>query len=235
MDHAHVYETGRERIAALLASVPDGASRPVPACPGWTVKEVVAHLAGLAGDWRAGNLAGYGGEEWTAAHVTARQDHDIEGIVAEWADHAAAIAPALADPAAAGLPEYMPMIVITDLAAHEHDIRSAVNRPGAQDSEAVHIGLASQIGGLRQHFARLGIPPLRVEALGVRDWMVGRGDPVATVRGGAFELFRATGGRRTRAQVRQLDWEGESEQFIENFLQPPYSWPEAEVEEADRP
>ncbi len=235
MDHAHVYEAGRERIAALLAGAPDGAARSVPACPGWTVKDVVAHLAGLAGDWRAGNLAGYGGEEWTAVHVTARHDDDIEGIMAEWSDHAAAMAPALADPEAAGLPNYMPMIVITDLAAHEHDIRGALERPGAQDSEAVHIGLASQIGGLRLHFARLGLPPLGVEAVGLRDWMVGRGDPVATVRGDGFDLFRATGGRRTIGQVRQLDWEGESEQFIENLLQPPYSWPEVDFERASRP
>ncbi len=218
-----VYQQARERVAALVLDADPAAE--VPACPGWTVKDVVAHLAGLAGDWRHGNLAGYATEPWTAKQVADRREASIAGIVAEWADHAVAIAPHLTDPEAAGLPSYMPTIVVTDLAAHEHDLRHALGRPGARDSQAVHIGLRSQVGGLRQHFGGLGLPPLLVRADGLREWMVGRGEPVATLRGDPFDLFRATGGRRTQDEVHALDWSGDAEQFASNLLQPPFDWP----------
>ncbi len=230
-DHDRIYDETRERICALAGADPAAADRRVPACPEWRVKDVVAHLAGLAADWRAGNLTTYGTDEWTAAQVEERRERGLAEVVAEWAEHAAAIAPALADPAAAGVPTYMPAVVITDLAAHEHDIRHALDRPGARDSQAVQVGLGSHVGGLRLHFGGLGLPPLRVVAEGWREWMVGRGEPVATVRGSAFELFRATGGRRTPEQVRALDWEGDAEPFVADFLQRPYGWPDTAIDE----
>ena len=36
---------------------------PVPTCPGWTVRDVVAHLAGLADDWLTGNLEVYASDD----------------------------------------------------------------------------------------------------------------------------------------------------------------------------
>lgn len=224
MNAADIYQDSRRRVTALVRDADPGS--PVAACPGWTLHDVVAHLAGLAADWRRGNLAGYATEPWTAAQVESRRDAALDDMLDEWEGHADAIAPALADPGAAGLPAYMPMIVVTDLAAHEHDLRGALGQPGARDSAAVHIGLRSQIGGLRQHFGALGLPPLRVEAVGLRDWMVGQGDPAAALRATAFDLLRATGGRRTMDEVRALDWTGEAEPFVANFLQPPFGWPD---------
>ncbi len=63
MNVAEVYEETRERVSALVGDTP-GDTR-VPACPEWTVTDVAAHLAGLAGDWRHGNLAAYASEPWT--------------------------------------------------------------------------------------------------------------------------------------------------------------------------
>jgi hypothetical protein len=47
----------------------------VPTCPGWTVRDVVAHLAGLCEDWVQGRLAGYASEAWTANQVERLASH----------------------------------------------------------------------------------------------------------------------------------------------------------------
>jgi uncharacterized protein (TIGR03083 family) len=231
VDNAAIYDETRRRIGDLVRRHPDGARLTVAACPAWSVRDVVAHLAGLAADWRNLNLADYGSDAWADAQIASRAGFDIATLLEEWDEHTEAIRPMLTDPESAGLPAYMPAIVITDLAAHEHDIRGALAEPGARDSEAVTVGLRSQVGGMRQHFGRLGLPTLRIDAVGVREWMIGTEEPVATLRGTAFELFRATGGRRTMDEVRAMGWEGDREVFIPHLLQPPYGWPEAPLGE----
>jgi uncharacterized protein (TIGR03083 family) len=226
LNAAAIYNETRERLSALVRRAGDRVGRPVPACPDWTVRDVIAHLTGLAADWRHDNLADYASPNWTETQVRERHDRELDTLLEEWADHSAAISPMLNAPAAAGLPDFMPLVVITDLAAHEHDVRGALGSPGARDSVAIQVGLRSQIGGLRQHFMALGVEPLRVVATGMRDWMVGRGEPAATVEADPFELFRATGGRRTMDEVRSLLWTGDAEPFITHILQPPFEWPE---------
>ena len=51
------YHDARTRIAALVADLsPQERAAPVPACPGWQVRDVVAHLAAAAEDAAAGRL-----------------------------------------------------------------------------------------------------------------------------------------------------------------------------------
>lgn len=71
----------RERVTALARELtPDHEAVPVPACPGWTAHDVLAHLAGVAADATSGNLAGAPGPAWTAAQVDARRDRSVEAI-----------------------------------------------------------------------------------------------------------------------------------------------------------
>jgi hypothetical protein len=63
-----VYEGGRRRILELVADLDDRAvATPVPACPEWSVQDVVAHLTGVCADIMAGNVAGAATDPWTAA------------------------------------------------------------------------------------------------------------------------------------------------------------------------
>src|SRR5207245_258980 len=98
----------------------------VPACPEWTVHDVIAHLAGVCADIINGNLAGVATESWTAAQVDARRAHTVEQIIAEWSEVAPQVE-AMADhfPGRAG-----PQLVF-DLTTHEHDLRGALGRPDA--------------------------------------------------------------------------------------------------------
>ena len=60
------YRSVRERLGDLLRTLPlpadpEAASPwelPVPACPGWRVRDVLAHLVGNLEDGRAGRISG---------------------------------------------------------------------------------------------------------------------------------------------------------------------------------
>ena len=100
---------------------------PVPATPGWTVHDVVAHLTGLAGDWVHGNLDGYASPEWTQGHVDERVGRTPGSLAAEWAHHADGLTAILRDPLGSGLPDPLiaafgpvpaigwPDVIVTDI------------------------------------------------------------------------------------------------------------------------
>ena len=59
MELATLYAETRGRLLDLAASTDDErACTPVPALPGWTVKDAYAHLAGLCADMLDGRLDG---------------------------------------------------------------------------------------------------------------------------------------------------------------------------------
>src|SRR5437763_7932093 len=85
-DYGLLYAAARERVSALVTDLADGQlSTSVPSCPGWTVHDVVAHLAGTVADVQAGRLDGVGSDPWTAAQVEARRATPVDEIVEEWA------------------------------------------------------------------------------------------------------------------------------------------------------
>jgi Mycothiol maleylpyruvate isomerase N-terminal domain len=52
------YEAVHARVAALVLE--GDPETPVPACPEWRVRDVIAHLVGLCEDWVDHRLDGYG-------------------------------------------------------------------------------------------------------------------------------------------------------------------------------
>ena len=79
LDHGVQYEGIRSRIDDLTRGT-DG-STPVATCPGWTVRDVVAHLTGLCEDWVDGNLLGYASDTWTAAQVARFEGWSVDDIL----------------------------------------------------------------------------------------------------------------------------------------------------------
>lgn len=54
---ARIYQDTRERITSLLSDLDDAAlNTAITACPGWSVRDVVAHLAAVADDFGHGRL-----------------------------------------------------------------------------------------------------------------------------------------------------------------------------------
>jgi uncharacterized protein (TIGR03083 family) len=83
-DWAELYRTNVDAVTSLAEALSDDqlATR-VPATPEWTVREVLAHLAGSPADALSGRMDGAPGAEWTARHVGERADRSPDELVAE--------------------------------------------------------------------------------------------------------------------------------------------------------
>lgn len=208
----NAYAETRGRIAQLVTRPDDSKLlAPVPTCPAWKVKDVIAHLAGEASDFSSGQLEGAGSDEWTGRQVAARREHTIDQLLEEWDQHSVALEAMLRDG-----PERMKAIIVTDAACHEHDIRAALGAPGGRDTEASRIALETGISALGRRITEAGLPSLRV-VTDQRDWVAGDGGPATSVHSDPFELTRALFGRRSPSQIKSLMWDAAPEPYVKIF------------------
>jgi uncharacterized protein (TIGR03083 family) len=204
-DLSALYTDTHARLAALVAGMDAPAlDTPVPACPGWSVHDVVAHELAVTEDALAGQLTGPPTEEQTAAQVARFRGHDMRDMLAAWA----VTAPQFGDIVAAF--EVWPAVI--DIVSHEQDIRGALSRPGGRDSAAVRLCADALIAYLT--------PPAPVRVL-VEDteFRVGPDDgaelALVTSR---FEALRWRMGRRSRAQLAALDWSGDPSPVLDHLV-----------------
>lgn len=141
-------------------------------------------------------------DPWTQAQVDARRDASLAAMLDEWADAGPQVAAMLED-----FPEPYGRQVVADLAVHEHDIRGALDRPGARDSDAVDVGLDFLRTVIAAPVAEeRGLAPVE-EVLSVDD----------------FELFRALTGRRSADQIRAFGWRVDPEPYVPLFGAGPFT------------
>lgn len=201
-DSAAAYQQVRERMTALLREAsPEQLARQVPACPDWTVKDLTAHVVGLAVDVAAGRVEGAGSDPWTAAQVEPRRGASLEELLAEW--DAVPLEPALL-----AVDAMQAAQVVFDLTTHEHDLRGALERPGARDSEGIEVGwtwATTVLGMLRDGYGEGAVVLTTPDGKTV----CGSAEPTSGVSADRFELFRAMTGRRSAEQVAAWEWTGE--------------------------
>lgn len=205
-----LYADARERVASFVVLLSaEELQTAVPACPGWSVRDLLSHLAGVAADFRAGNLEGAATEPWTARQVTERAGRGPDELLGEW-NEAAPEVQTLLDQS----PRVAPALI--DVVTHEHDMRSALDRPGARDSSGVDFALQRLVGGIDRSLKAAGAPGLRLVA-GKDEFVVGEGEPSATVYVDGYELFRALIGRRSENQIRSYRWQGDADPYVASF------------------
>ena len=210
-DTATHYLTARSRLVDLLATLTDDQlASSVPATPGWSVRDVVAHMAAITTDALAGRLTGIPTDEDTARQVAERRDRPFTDIVDEWAANAGP----MADGARAGL---VPPNLAVDALTHEQDIRGALGLAAVLTPAERRFCVGLYSLGLRRALKPMGAP-LEVVATDTDFRTVtGDGSPAATVRTTEFELFRALPGRRSRRQVAGYEWSGDAAAYVDRF------------------
>lgn len=208
---AELYRDSRVRLCALVSGLDEAAHGiAVPACPGWAVRDVVAHLTAIVEDALAGRLAGIPDKEFTAGQIARMADVPVAEMLDRWA----AGAPQFEDTIQAF--EVWPAVI--DVATHEQDIRGAVGQPGARDCAAIARCTPMLLDWLA--------PPVPVR---IRtedgDQVVGTGDAAGldwqtparsadaspqnvllTLTTTRYEAFRWRMGRRSRAQLSAMNW-----------------------------
>lgn len=227
-DLAAVYDETRQRITAAVAELDDDTLlRPVPAAPGWTVRDLVGHLAGdlaavLADDLPAGFFANFGDpaevaqlNAWTDRMVTERRARPIAEVLDEWetlTPKAWAVVAAGAN--RPGMVSFADAVLTTDAAVHEQDLYGALGVVRARDSAALRVGTSSYVNvlGLRLD----GLAPVQF-VTPQKTYLAGAGEPGVSARVERFELFRALSGRRSPDQIRAWDWTGDPDPYLELF------------------
>lgn len=115
----------RENVAAVSALAggltDDQLHTTVPGTPAWTVRDLLAHLAGGPSDAVTGRMDGAPGPEWTARHVGERRHLPVAELVAELQAHQDAVAESTVD-------NPRPAIA-WDIAVHHADLHEALGLP----------------------------------------------------------------------------------------------------------
>jgi uncharacterized protein (TIGR03083 family) len=203
-----LYVDSARRVADLVTPLDDAALQtPVPACPDWTVRDVLAHLAGSAASFGTPSFAGVGTDPWTAEHVASRRDATVAQLVAE----RAACAPRLEQIAPDNYRAWLP--VVHDALTHEADIRGAIGAPGLPaDALAAAFPLLEKV--LPTRLRQLGTMTLELDG---QPRTLGEGTPVLVVRTSLFDFWRGAYGRRSDRQMRSWVVAGDDAGFAQTL------------------
>jgi len=233
VDVGAAYVEVMQRLATLMESLSDDElGQLVPACPAWTVQDVLAHHVGVLSDIAAGDLGGLGDperllEQWRDADVardrdelTARQVDDrrgrsVEDLLAEWKDATTKLAPALngREPMPGGLSPVVAVVAVNDVVVHEGDIREALGLAVAPETVATSLALAGYGASLGLRLRQLQLPAVAF-AYGGKTRQFGEGDPAATVTADRTTLVRLLASRLDEDAIRDLDWSADPSPFI---------------------
>ncbi len=196
-----LYEDSRRRITSVVAEA--DTSIPVPACPGWTIHDVVAHMVGTVHDALEGRLTGPPSDEQPAAQVARYRGRDTGGLLEEWASVSGRFA--------ALINEFAVWPGVIDAVSHEQDIRGALGRPGDRESD----GVTAASGALLRRWQ----PPVPIR-IDLPDEVVvaGDGEPGIALETTPWEILRVRMGRRSRAQLAALAWSGDPAPVLDHLV-----------------
>ncbi|MGI8666514.1 MAG: maleylpyruvate isomerase family mycothiol-dependent enzyme [Jatrophihabitans sp.] len=177
-----------------------------PACPQWSVHDVLAHLAGAAESFGTETFAGVGTDPWTAEHVASRRGVPLADLLAERRRHSTKLTELPPDHGA-----WLP--VVHDALSHEADIRAAIGAPQLPaDVLAAAFPLIEQV--LPGQLAKLGTVELIVDG---QSRTYGEGEPDLVVDAPMFEFWRAWFGRRSDNQIRSWVRSGDADSLVKTL------------------
>jgi uncharacterized protein (TIGR03083 family) len=203
----------------------------VPACPDWTVADVMAHLAGGMVDVTSGDALELRGmdllDQWrdeavaeardslTAREVRERRGRSVGSMVGEWRDASEVLLPMLRGHVAYP-PDAFPFagnVLMNDVVVHEGDVREAVGLGVAPEIYATSAALLAYSFSLDSRIRATGLPAI-VLRYGTKERVVGDGDTAASVSASRTTLVRMLASRLTSDEIRALEWDGDPEPYL---------------------
>ncbi len=207
---AGLYAVTRDSLLVQLRPLPaEQAEMIVPSCPEWTVKDVVAHVAGLVSDVIAAVPPPLGSDENTSRQVDERATMTLGEICDEWQANTEAFSPLLVtdDRRARG--------ITADLVVHVHDLAETIDSIAVPSQRATRAAARLYSGLLQQRVAeRLGIA-LTITLDG-QELAPESGDSPLAMSGTSTDFLRSITGRRTRAQAEAFfNWIGDPTMMLD--------------------
>jgi uncharacterized protein (TIGR03083 family) len=205
------YRAIRENVTALLADREDVADTPVPACPDWSVRDLVSHLLDTS-VMVLGRATG-------SPPPVPPADAPLADLLDAWRRLGEAVDAGLRARGGGG-----GGIMVMDAFTHEVDLYYAVGAPVPTEHVAYHRVLDVVARAFGESVRTHGLPALHVACEGL-EWVTGTGDPVATLTAARHDLHRSLAGRRTHGQIAALDWSGDPRTWLPAFAWGPFTPP----------
>lgn len=205
-------------VTTLLTEQPVPEDLPIPSCPEWTVHGLVGHLVGIC-SLAVGRLSG-----WAEAARTSA-DMGVDGLLTEWNR--------MGDLAGRVLQEgggRRGSLMVMDAFTHELDLRNAIGARLPDDSPAFSRAFEVLLNGFAASVIAHNLPAVVVSVDG-QEWQVGAGEPVATLSGDRYDIYRSLAGRRTYEQITRLGWSRDSHRWLPAFTWGPFTPPLLPVED----
>jgi uncharacterized protein (TIGR03083 family) len=214
------YGAEKSLLTALVRDLDEGAlAKTVPACPDWSVRDLLGHLVGscqaqaedtappetetdfmkilIGWNEAARTLAR---NEWAGEMVSCREGATVAELLEEWDRWEKA---AVSTVNRGGLSAMRLPWLVSDLVTHAQDIRGAVGRPGEPGREAGQLALKTLLFQFDIRVTATELPVLRVEDADGKV-LSGKSGTGATLAGTRHELLRAFAGRRSLDQIRPM-------------------------------
>ncbi len=192
---SEAYRAYRERCLDIVDGLaPTEGERRVPCCPLWSVKDLLAHMAGVAADVLDGRTEGAATVAWADGHVASRADDDLATVAAEWARRGPDL-DAVLDVAA----DRFPAPFFLDAFTHEWDLRHALDAPAVPDLALVAPFVDDLAARTIDRTTSAGLPAMAAVLDGAERPADGPALHVST-----FEFLRLVMGRRSRRQIEAL-------------------------------
>ncbi len=219
MTYLEAYDGVRRRLEPVLADADPGQT--VPACPGWTVADVLAHLVGLCEDWVRGRFDGYASEGWTAAHLQRHRGESCASLLDTWRATMKAFSERDDSPLGATPARW----AFGDAVVHEGDLRGAA-AAGRVPDPAVGLGLQGALDRWQQALQRAELGGVRVVGPDGRELWTGPPENEHPVELAVepYEVFRGLAGRRSAAQVASWAWSEDPSPYLAAGPPYPFRW-----------
>lgn len=208
MDAIAEWTSAYERVCELVQGIgAEQAAASVPACPDWSVRELLSHMIGLDADVLAGDEPDDHNAGWTQRQVDERQGRPVEDLLDEWASLAGSLQQWMRDNSTRPL---------GDVIIHEQDLRGALGEPGGRDTDGLHA-IRDRMAG-RVAAGAEGMAPI---ALVGEQWTWcssgDAADAAVVLRADDFDLARAVMSRRSADQLRSWVERGDVEPYLAAF------------------